>query len=223
MGIPLGLNASMFSISNILIQSSINAYGGMAIAGNIVAVNIEAFGDAFPVAVENAAVTFVGQNVGAKKTERIPRILGACLFACTIIQLFFAGVFALLGKYLCMAFNSDTVVVEWAMKRLMLVGVTYVLTTPMRGFGASLKGMGYSVLPMLVNLFFTCIVRVFYVLCIYSKIAEKIIQYIYIIYPITWLLTGLFLILTFCLVWTKEKKRLERECILENAQATQHE
>jgi putative MATE family efflux protein len=210
-GIPMGLGSSMFTISNLLIQSSINAFGEMAIAGNTVAVNIEAFGDSFPVAIENAAVTFVGQNVGAKKTERIPRILGACLFACTVIPLFFAGVFFLLGKYLCMAFNPDPVVIDWALKRIFIVGAFYAFAAPMRGFGAALKGMGHSVSPMLVSLFFTCIARVLYVLFIYANFAEKIIEYIYIIYPITWVLTGIFLIFVFLFVWSREKKNFKKD------------
>ena len=211
MGIPMGLNGSLFSISNILIQSSINVYGGMAIAGNTVASNIEAFGDAFPIAVENATVTFIGQNVGAKKPERIPRILGACLFACTMIQAFFFLLFFLCGKYLAMAFNSDPNVVEWAVKRLMVVGITYILTTPMRGYGAALKGMGYSFFPMLVTLFFTCIVRVLYITLIYSNFAVQTIEQIYIIYPITWVLTGVFLLLTFYIVWAREKRKFPKE------------
>jgi Na+-driven multidrug efflux pump len=218
-GIPMGLNGAFFSISNLLIQSSINAYGGMAIAGNTVAVNIEAFGDSFPVAIENAAVTFVGQNVGAGKIDRVPRILGACLFASLIVQLFFSAIYFLVGKYLCMLFNSDPIVIEWALKRLFVVGATYVFTTLMRGYGSALKGMGYSLSPMLATLFFTCVVRVFYVLCIYANFSAKIIQYIYIIYPITWILTGFCLMAIFHFVWARERKTpiLKQE----NAQSTE--
>lgn len=215
MGIPLGLNGALFSVSNLLIQSSINAFGDMAIAGNTVAVNIESFGDAFPVAVENAAVTFVGQNVGAKKPERIPRILGATLVALLTIQLCFAGVFFLFGEYFSLAFNSDLRVVEWSMKRLMVVGITYVLTTPMRGFGAMLKGMGHSFFPMIITLVFTCVARVLYILFIYSGFAEKTIQLVYIIYPITWLLTGVFLTLLFLAVWLNTKKQMQQNALFQ--------
>lgn len=219
MGVPMGLNGAFFAVSNLLIQSSINAYGGMAIAGNTVAVNIEAFGDSFAGAVENAAVTFVGQNVGAGKTERVPRILGACLFASLILQLFFSAIYFLVGKYLCMLFNSDPIVIDWALKRLFVVGVTYVVTTLMRGYGSALKGMGHSLSPMLATLFFTCVVRVFYVLVIYSKFSVKIIQYIYILYPITWILTGFCLMGIFYFVWARERKTpiLKQE----NAQSTE--
>lgn len=206
MGIPMGLNGAFFSVSNLLIQSSINAYGGMAIAGNTVAVNIEAFADAFAAAVENAAVTFIGQNIGAGKPERVKRILGACLFACAFVQLVFSVLFVTVGKYLCMLFNPDPIVIEWAMKRMLVVGLTYAVTTPMRSFGAALKGMGYSMPPMLVTLCITCVARVFYVLFIYAKFPVKTIEQIYIIYPITWLLTGLCLAGVFYYVWTRERK-----------------
>ena len=110
-----------------------------------------------------------------------------------------------------MAFNSDPLVVEWAVQRLSIVGFTYILTTLMRGYGAALKGMGYSFFPMLVTLFFTCIVRVLYITLIYSNFAVQTIEQIYIIYPITWVLTGLFLMLTFYVVWAREKRRFTQE------------
>lgn len=203
-GAPMGISSCMFSLSNLSVQSAINAYGDMAIAGNTVASNIEAIGDAFGSSVSNACVTFVGQNLGAKKPERVHRIIGATLAAGATALACFSLLLLTVGEYFCMLFNTDPVVIEWALKRLHLVGVSWTLVSIMNAYGAALRGMGYSIFPMLINLVFTCVFRVIYVLFVYSQFPVKSIEQLYILYPITWILSGVAQLISYYVLGKKE-------------------
>lgn len=216
-GVPMGLSSCCFSLSNLFVQSSINAYGDLAIAGNTVAVNIEAICDAFAASIEKSVVTFVGQNMGAKKPERIHRIMGAGLFACAVCHILFGVVTATLGRYICAFYNTDEIVLDWAMKRIYLVSALQIFCCGMYIFGGSLRGMGYSVFPMLINLFFSCVLRVIYLLAIYANLATKTIQAVYIVYPVTWLLSSLFQGIFYFVCVHKEKRAHAHEAAFNNA------
>ena len=203
-GAPMGISSCMFSLSNLSVQSAINAYGDMAIAGNTVAANIETIGDAFGSSVSNACVTFVGQNLGAKKPERVHRIIGATLAAGATALAVFSLSLLLFGQYFCMLFNGDPIVVEWALKRLHIVGVCWTLVAIMNAYGAALRGMGYSIFPMLINLVFTCVFRVIYVLFVYVQFPVKTIEQLYILYPITWILSGVAQVISYYILGKKE-------------------
>lgn len=204
LGIPMGLTSCFFSLSNLLVQSSVNAYGQTAIAGNTVASNVDTICDAFASSIEKSVVTIVGQNMGAKKPERVRRVVGAGLFSCFAVQ----GVYALLclffGRYICMIYNSDPEVIGWALRRMAINSVFQWLMCIAYSFGAGLRGMGYSLFPMFINLFFTCIVRVVYLSFIYPYFPTKTIEMVYIIYPITWILYGSMLICAFYIILYKK-------------------
>ena len=104
---PSGISSCCFSLSNLFIQSTINTYGSVIIAGNTVSINVDGFVDTFSSSVGHAVVTVVGQNVGAKKFKRVKKAIGAGLllgggfmFACGLVL-------ALGGRYVFMLFNSD--------------------------------------------------------------------------------------------------------------------
>ena len=215
-GLPMGLNSCFFSFSNLFFQSSVNAYGSAAVAGNTIASNIETFADAFCSSVEKAVVTFVGQNMGAKKPERLNRILGAGLVACGACSGIFTLLMAVAGRYVSMIYSRDAVVLDWAMKRILIIGVSNLLMTPMYCYGGALRGMGYSLPPMLINLFLTCVVRIFYLLLIYPRFATQFIWQVYIVYPITWALSSILQTITYYVCAAKEKRArlLERNAEL---------
>ena len=158
-GVPMGLNACCFSFSNLFVQSSINAFGQYAIAGNTVAQNLESICDSFAGAVLHTVVTITGQNMGAKKPERIKRIMGAGAIACGTCQMVYMLVMMLWGRYVCAIYNADPAVIEWAMKRVRILSYTQIIICPMYMFDGALRGMGYSIFPMLTNLSFTCVFR----------------------------------------------------------------
>ena len=203
-GVPMGISSCLFSVSNLAVQSAINGYGEMAIAGRAVASNIDSLCDSFVTAIEKSVVTIVGQNVGAQKPRRIPRIIGAGMLACAAVTAVYGLVMAVFGQYVCLLLNTDSVVIGWAMKRVVVVSTTWSLTALMYGFGGALRGMGYSMIPMIINLFFTCIARVLYLWFIYPVLPVQIIELVYVVYPITWLLSGLAQMLMYFIVAKKE-------------------
>lgn len=192
-GVPIGINSSLFSLSNVLVMSNINAFGPDALTGNTIAVTLEGFNTAFSGAVGNSVVTFVGQNIGAKKPERIMRIIGAGLLICGIATALFGVAAVVFGREFAHIYTNSEVIVELSLKRTYYTTALVVLTTPMEVFGGSLKASGYSVLGMLINLFFTCVVRVIYFLFVYPFFPQsmQIIEMVFVIYPVTWALSAL--------------------------------
>lgn len=217
-GIPMGISSSLFSVSNMLIIGNINSFGAMAMTGHTITSSLNGFIDAIVTSIERGAVTIVGQNVGAKKQERVKRVVGACLFLELIVTLVYALLVMFLGKYMCMIYNTDPVVISWALKPLYLLGGLYIFVVPMYGFSSGLKGMGYSIFPMISNIFFTCIFRILYVLFVFPLFPEAwhTTSAIYVIYPISWLLTGIAQMIFYFIIERKEaKKHAQSETVKE--------
>ncbi len=186
-GIPSGLNGCMFSLSNVIIQTAINSFGKIAIAGNVVASNLEIFGFLILSSVEQGVVTFVGQNMGAGKFKRIDSVTKVAM-CCAFVG---AGAFALLmiflGRPLLGLFADDTsreVVVSAAMLKMSIVIYSYIIHVPNQVLGGVLKGMGRAVISMLINVVCICLLRVVWVLCVFPL--HPTLQMVYYSYPITW-------------------------------------
>ena len=188
LGVPSGISSCCFSLSNLFIQSTINTYGSIVIAGNTVSINVDGFIDTFSSSVGNTVVTVVGQNVGAKKYKRLKRAIGSGLLLGAGFMLAGALILAVVGEYIFGIFNSDPLVVESAMTRMWITSMTYFIVALMQAYGSALRGMGYSLLPMFVNLICTCLFRVFWLMWAYPL--KPCVEMVYVAYPITWILSG---------------------------------
>lgn len=207
-GIPAGLQGILFNISNLLIQSSINSFGQIVVAGNTAAVSIEGFVYVMTNALYQANLTFTSQNVGAKKYERINAILFRCLGIVFIIGLV-AGVGAYLGGNILLGiYTSDPEVIRFGMIRLMVVCSMYFLNGFMDTMVGSLRGIGYSTLPMVVTFIGICVFRIFWVLCIFS--INPTLNTLYLSYPLSWILTSFIHVISFVIA---KKKFMHREAI----------
>lgn len=188
-GIPAGIQGVIFALSNVLIQSSINSFGEITLAGNAAAANIESFVYMGMNAFHQAAVSFTGQNVGAGKKERIGKILitaQGCVIAVGLIM--GIGVL-LLGNPLLSIYSSDTLVIAAGMRRLYIISATYALCGIMDVFVGVLRGMGYSVMPMIVSLVGACGLRILWLATVFKIPEYHTIEVVYLSYPITWLIT----------------------------------
>lgn len=203
-GLPMGLNSCCFSLANLFVQSSINAFGEYAIAGNTISNNVDTICDSFTSAVMNAVVTITGQNMGARKPERIKRIIGAGSLVCCICHSVYILIMVFFGKYVFSIYSADAVVIEWAIKRMKVVTFSQLFMFPMQSFGGALRGMGYSVFPMFINLCCTCVFRIVYMLAVYPFLPVQTIFAVYVLYPITWFLSSL-LQTVFCIVCLKKE------------------
>lgn len=187
-GLPAGLQGSLFSISNVLIQSSVNSFGSVIMAGNAAASNLEGFIYTSMNAIYQGNLTFVSQNMGAKKYDRVNKILWSSLAAVTIIGLGLGLLFLLFSEPLMKIYNTDPQVVQMGQLRLNIICVTYFLCGMMDVMVGQLRGMGYSIMPMIVSLAGACGFRILWILTIFA--ANHTLEVLYVSYPISWMLTA---------------------------------
>lgn len=191
-GLPAGLQGCMFSLSNVLIQSNINTYATPIIAGNTAAGNLEGFVYTAMNSVYQTALTFIGQNVGAGKYERIKKISGLCVGMVSVIGLTLGIGLAVLGDKLLLLYasgeNIDAVIAA-GVTRLSIIAATYVLCGLMDVGCGILRGMGRAIQPMIVSLLGSCVFRIVWVKTVCEWFPGQIMV-LYISYPISWILTA---------------------------------
>ena len=202
-GFPAGLQGIIFSISNVLIQSSINSFGKIVMAGNTAASNIEGFVYTAMNSIYQTALSFTSQNMGAKRYDRIDKILFECQLTVIIIGLV-AGIGAYtMGDKLLAIYDSDPEVIGYGLTRMSLVCAPYFLCGMMDVMVGSLRGMGYSIMPMIVSLTGACLFRVIWILTVFA--ANHTLFTLYISYPISWALTFSIHLLCYLVVRRKFK------------------
>ena len=205
-GLPAGFQGILFSLSNVFIQSSVNSFGATVVAGNSAAANIEGFIYVSTNAFHQAAVSFTSQNYGAKKYDRINRILFVAQ-GCTIVMGTIFGVGAvLMGPVLLSLYTTSEAVMEAGMLRLRMIGATYALCGVMDTMVGSLRGMGYSVVQMIFSLLGACATRILWLATVFQIDAFHTIETVYIIYPISWIITSIAHIITYIVI----RKRFEK-------------
>lgn len=200
-GLPAGVQGMLFSISNVLIQSSVNSFGSIAMAGNTAAQNVEGFVYTSMNAVHQTAVSFTSQNLGGKQYKRINRILLECVLFVTVIGLVLGNGAYLLGHQILGIYSSDAEVVTYGMERLSIICTTYCLCGIMDVMVGSIRGLGYAVLPMIVSLMGACVFRIIYIYTVFEW--DRTLHTLYISYPISWAMTAAVHVLCFLIVRRK--------------------
>ena len=204
-GIPAGFQGMMFSLSNTVIQSSINSFGKVIVAASAASVSVEGFAFTSMNAFHQAAVSFTSQNLGARKYERINKILSVSLLYVITVGLFFAVIFLTFGKNLIGFYTQSPDVVAEGVKRLTIIAISYFLCGMMDVTSGSLRGLGYSFTPMIVSLVGVCLFRVVWVATVFQYDAWHTVETIYYSYPISWVLTFAAHFVTFIIA----KRRLK--------------
>ncbi len=204
-GLPAGVQGVIFSLSNVVIQSSINSFGKTVVAGSSAASNIEGFVYVAMNAFHQAVLSFTSRNLGAGKHERIGKILRAGLVCVTIVGLVLGNGVAFLGNTLLRIYSSEEAVIEAGIIRLMIIGCPYALLGIMDVIGGSLRGLGYSVSPTIISLVGVCGVRLLWLATIFGIERFHTPEVIYISYPVSWTIT----ILADIVCYVIAKKRLE--------------
>ena len=186
-GLPAGLQSVIFNISNVLIQSSVNSFGATVVAGNTAASNIEGFVYISMNALYQTSLSFTSQNLGAKQYHRIDQILVRCLALVVVIGVVLGNGAHLLGNTLLGIYSNEAEVIGYGMMRLGVVSVTYFLCGMMDVVAGSVRGLGYSILPMLVSLAGACVFRVIWIFTVFQW--QHTLLSLYVSYPISWALT----------------------------------
>ena len=200
-GVPAGVQGTLFAFSNVLIQSSINSFGSVVMAGNTAAANLEGFVYTAMNAVYQATISFTGQNYGAMKLRRIGKILRNGMLIVLSVGLIGVLLMLTFGDKLLLLYSTDPEVIEIGMLRLKYLMTLYFLCGMMEVASGSMRGMGHAVLPTLVALSGACAFRVIWVLTIFAHF--RTLECLFISYPISWILTILAHLLCFMIVYRK--------------------
>lgn len=207
-GLPAGIQSSLFSISNVIIQSSVNSFGEILMSGNAAANNIEGFIFVTLNAFHQTALNFIGQNVGAKQYGRTKKILALCLASVFVIGLAAALALYLAGPKLLSFYIPDSAeAVAWGMVRITCLCLPYCLCGMMDVTTGALRGMGASTVPMLISILGVCGIRVGWIYTVFQIPAYHTPQSLYYSYGISWAITFLAQLAAFCIVYKAHKNR----------------
>ncbi len=188
-GIPAGIQGSMFSISNVLIQSTINSFGSIAMAGSTAAGNIEGFVWTAMDAFTQATQSFVGQNYGAKKIDRVNKVIWQCMVLVTVVGLVLGVGAYLAAKPLLGIYSSDPAVIEYGKARMLAISVPYFTCGAMGIFVGGMRGLGSSLVPMINTVFSVCVLRVVWIYTVFAMWPQW--EVLSISYPVTWVIASL--------------------------------
>lgn len=204
-GLPAGLQSSLFSVSNVLIQSSVNSFGSIAMAGNTAASNIEGFVYTSMNAFSQTVISFTGQNYGAKKYKNISKILLICQGLVTMVGLILGNTAFWGGGLLLQLYSSDPEVISFGLLRMSIICTTYCLCGMMDTMVGALRGLGCSVMPTIVSLTGACLFRIIWIYTVFEN--YQTLNCLYISYPISWTLTLTAHFVCFIIVYRKLIKR----------------
>ena len=205
-GLPAGLQSTVFSISNVIIQSSINSFGSVAMAGSAASSNIEGFIYTGMNGIAQASLTFTGQNVGAKQYRRIGEVVRICMATVVLMGIGFGIIgIAFSGPLLRIYLPIDAQAVVYGAERLFIMCASYFLMGAIDVLICSMRGMGSSLAPMLVVLAGACGLRIVWVYTAFA--ARRTLAMLYLAYPGSWLVTLIIEMGLFYFVYKRVKER----------------
>ena len=213
-GIPAGLQGSLFSLSNVIIQSSINSFGAAAIAGNTASGNVDSIIFTCCNSVSQTATTFTSQNLGAGQYKRIRKIYFNCIGISMGIAAIFGVALLAFGPQILTVFSTDSEVIDMGLIRLKLFAVTYIINSVLDVTTGQMRGLGKSVIPMIVTMVGVCGLRVLWVFTVFPQYRSMFT--LYLSYPVSWLATGIVLVTMYAVTFRKILKRSrndENTCI----------
>ena len=206
-GIPSGIQGTLFSISNVLIQSSINSFGTAVMSGTTAAGNIDGYIYLVMNSVSSTTANFTGQNFGAKNFPRIKRVI---LLSCLMTS--FLGVVLgitanVFGAELIGIYTSGPAEIAAGLTRLKYVGLPYFLCGIMEVFSGSFRGMNHSFSSMIISLMGACVFRIIWIYTVFERF--RTIDVLFLSYPVTWLITALVLAVLLTIIIRREELKLQ--------------
>ena len=188
-GVPAGIQSATFSISNVLIQSSINSFGSIAMAGSTAGGNIEGFVWTAMDAFTQSTLSFTSQNFGAKKFKRITKVIWYNLILVTVVGLALGVGAYLMGRPLLSIYSTDPEVISYGLERMLLVCTPYFTCGIMNVLVGAMRGFGSSLTPMVVSIFGVCVLRVIWIYTVFPL--NRTFFMLFLSYPLSWVATAL--------------------------------
>lgn len=210
-GLPAGLQSSMFSISNVLIQSSVNSFKSAAIAGSAAASSIEGFCYVTMNSFHQTALNFCGQNYGAGNLKRVNKITRICLFTVGSVGFIFGNLLFLFSDKLLGIYITDSQeAVRYGTERLAFMLIPYFICGIMDTITGSLRGIGASVIPMIITVIGVCVMRIVWIYTVFSE--YRTLSVLFLSYPISWFLTFIALLTAYIIIMHFRRKQQENQC-----------
>ena len=207
-GLPAGIQSALFSISNVIIQSSINSFGSTVVSGSAASSNIENFIYAAMNAFHQTAVNFTGQNLGAHQFGRIRKILYVTLTCAAVTGIVLSAAAIAAGRTLLGLYITDSAeALEYGLIRLRWVASLYCLCGMMDVSTGALRGMGESVIPMVISVLGICVLRIGWILTFFQIPAYHTPESLYVSYPISWIITFACQFVAFQLVFRRVSQK----------------
>lgn len=207
-GIPAAIQSSMFSISNVIIQSSINSFGTAVVNGNSAAANIEGFVYTSMNAFHQTALNFTGQNVGAGNYKRVKKVLYLCIACVGVVGLVFGVAIYIFRNPLLSIYITDSVKsIEAGALRMSYVGLLYFICGMMDTGSGALRGMGASVTAMAISVFGACVFRIGWIYTVFQIPKYHTTATLYISYIISWVIVLIISLIAYSFIYKKFKRR----------------
>ncbi len=208
-GLPTGLQSSLFSISNVLIQSSINSFGAAAISGSAAASNIEGFLYMTMYAFSQTAMNFIGQNVGARRYDRVRRIFVICLVTMLVLSAALCAVVLVFDEPLLGIYITDSAAaITVGVQRMAIVIGAYVLCGMMDVTVGAVRGMGCSLSPMIISVVGVCGFRIAWIHTVFAHFHT--LDVLYLSYPISWAISFVAQLIVLFNVMRRSEKGIQK-------------
>lgn len=207
-GLPAGIQSSIFAVSNVMIQSSINSFGKIAMSGNAAAGNIENFVYTSMTAFYQTAVNFVGQNSGARQYKRVAKIMWLCMACVSVLGISLSSLVYVFGPQLLGIYITDSPdAIGYGMIRFAYVCMPYFLCGMMDVCTGALRGMGVSLMPMLVSIIGVCGIRIGWIMTVFRMPEYHSLESLYSSYIVSWIFTTVFHLISFLVIHRKRMRQ----------------
>ena len=208
-GLPAGLQGTLFSISNVLIQSSINSFGSAHMSGSAAAGSLEGFCYVAMNAFHQTALNFCGQNYGAGNLKRVKKITWVCLLTVSVVGIVIGNLTYTFGDKLLGIYITDSPdAIRYGMERLKFMLIPYFLCGIMDTATGSMRGIGSSVIPMVITIIGVCVMRIVWIYTVFAMPQYHTFSGLFISYPISWLLTFAAVFTSYLIIMRKRERAL---------------
>ena len=208
-GVPTGLQRCMFSISNLVLQSTLNSFGDLVIAGNTIGHQFDAIIHDATDAFASSALSFISQNYGAKNFKRIWKVIYESLFLTFVVGMTLGLISVILAPNLCDIMSNDPKVISYGATRIRIMGAFYFLTGAFNVFSNVLRGIGRPLIAMVCSVMTTVVFRIAWVYTIFK--INPTLNTFYAVYPVSWGLCALVIGIGAVYFLKKTQKKHEQE------------
>ena len=206
-GVPSAFQYMIYSVANLFVQTGVNTFSATVVAGNSAAANADNLVYDIMAAFYTVCGSFMGQNLGARKKDRVKKSYLICLFYSFMIGLVVGLLLVLFGHQFLSLFANDAAVIEAGMERLMVMGLAYCISAFMDCTTAATRALGKTVFPTIVMILGSCVFRIVWIYTVF--VVYRTTQALYLLYAVSWIITAIPEIIYFVIIYKKTVSPIE--------------